>query len=77
VSFLPVLKYGVGLAVFGLLYWLLNGILILIIDINIHTSGITFNILHALWTGGLLTYMVFGGWWLIRMYDEKQYQQWR
>jgi hypothetical protein len=75
VSFLPVLKYGFGLGVFGFIYWLLDGILTLFIQESVHTTGTTFNILHALWTGGLLVYLVFGGWWLIRTYNEKQYQR--
>jgi hypothetical protein len=77
VSFIPVLKYGLGLGVFGFTYWLLNSILALFISASVHETGTTFNILHALWTAGLIAYMIFGGWWLIRMYDEQQYQQYR
>lgn len=74
-SFIPVVKYMIGLGIFGFTYWILGSILETIVDEGVHTAGITFNILHALWTGGLLVYLVFGGWWLIRRYDEKEYRQ--
>jgi len=73
VSMLPVLKYAFGLGVFGVVYWLLDGIMDLFIAEAVHTSGMTFNVIHAVWTAALLVYMVFGGWWLVRMYNEDQY----
>jgi len=74
-SFLPVVKYFVGLGVFGFAYWILGDIFETIIDEGVHTSGVTFNIIHMFFTGGLLVYMIFGGWWLIRMYNEDKYRQ--
>ena len=70
-SFVPVMRYFVGLAFFGLTYWLLDGMLTLFIDLGVHTTGTGFNLMHALWTAGLLTYMIFGGWWVIRTVNEK------
>jgi len=70
-SFLPVGKYVVGLAFFGFIYWLLDGIMEAFIGESIHTAGTTFNLMHAMWTGSLLVYLVFGGWWVIRTYNEK------
>ena len=70
-SFIPVFKYILGLGLFGFLYWLLDNIMILFIDENIHTTGTTFNIIHALWTASLLVYLIFGGWQVIRQYNEQ------
>jgi len=70
-SFVPVTKYLIGLGVFGFIYWLLDGILTLFINEGVHTAGTGFDIIHALWTAGLLVYMIFGGWWVIRTYNER------
>ena len=70
-SFIPVSKYLIGLALFGFLYWILDGLIIMFTETGIHTTGTTFNLMHALWTGSLLVYLIFGGWWVIRTYNEK------
>ena len=70
-SFIPVGRYLVGLAFFGFIYWLLDGILDVFIDEGVHVTGMTFDLMHALWTGSLLVYLIFGGWWVIRTYNEK------
>jgi len=70
-----VMKYIIGLGAFGFTYWLLDGILDLFIAAGNYTTGDTFNILHMIWTGALLIYIIFGGWWLIGQYDEKQYMR--
>jgi len=72
-SFIPVMLYGMGLAVFGFTYWLLNGILAEIVALGIHKTGTIFDFLNMMWTGAILIYLIFGGWWLIRKYNEKQY----
>lgn len=72
-SFIPVLQYGVGLAVFGFTYWILDGIMDTLIAIAIHETGNAFNLLMYIWTGALIIYIIFGGWWLIRKYNEEQY----
>jgi len=73
-SFIPVTQYLIGLGVFGFMYWLLDGIMDMFIEVNVHTNGTTFNIIHAFFTGGLLVYVIFGGWWVIRKYNEKDTQ---
>jgi len=73
VSFIPVLEYSLGLGIFGLVAWLLNGILEEFEAIGVHVTGTTYNILHMLYTACLLVYIVFGGWWLIRKYNEQEY----
>ena len=72
-SFIPVLQNGVGLAIFGFVYWILDGIIDDLIAINIHVTGNAFNLLMYIWTGALIIYIIFGGWWLIRKYNEEQY----
>ena len=67
----PVIKYLLGLGVFGFFYWLLDGILSMFIEVGEHTVGTTFNIMHALWTGALLIYLIFGGWYTLRKYNER------
>lgn len=74
-SFIPIMRYLVGLAFFGFIYWILDGLLDLFINEGVHVTGTTFNIIHALWTAGLLVYMIFGGWWAIRTYNEQGQQQ--
>lgn len=74
-SFIPVFEYLLGIGVFGFTYWLLNGILDTIVDTGIHESGTIFDLLFYVWVGVLLVYLIFGGWWMIRRYDESQYRQ--
>lgn len=76
-SFIPVVQYGIGLGVFGFVYWLLNGIMVLIVGHNVHEASAAFTILQLLWVFSVLIYIIFGGWWLIRSYDEREYQQFR
>ena len=66
----PVMKYILGLGLFGLIYWFLDGMLTYFIDVNVHTAGTTFNLLHAGWTFGLIVYLIFGGIWTIKAYTE-------
>lgn len=74
-SFVPVLQYGIGLAFFGFIYWLMNGILETIQDIGIHKDSGVYDFLIYLWMFILLIYVLGGGWWLIRKYDEREYMQ--
>ena len=73
-SFIPVMQYLAGIVVFGFFYWLFNGILDSFKEANIVVTGSTYNILLYLWTGILIIYLVFGGWWVVRKYNEKEYQ---
>ena len=74
-SFVPVLQYGTGLGFFGLIYWLLNGILNDIKAVGIHETGTIYTFLMYLWGGAIIIYIIFGGYWLIRKYNEDQYMQ--
>jgi len=73
VSFVPVLQYGLGLGFFGFIYWLMDGILDIIKEANVHETGTIYDFLLYLWAGCLIVYIIFGGWWMIRKYNEDQY----
>ena len=73
-SFIPVLQYIGGAAVLGFIGWVLDGILEDFIAIGIHETGDAWNILMYLWTAVFIIYMVFGGWWMVRKYNELEYR---
>lgn len=71
-SFIPVFQYLGGIGVFGLLYWLMNGILR---DIqSIATEGSALDILLFFWLAILVVYLIFGGIWVSRKYNEQEYR---
>jgi hypothetical protein len=73
-SFIPVAQYLVGLGVFGFVWWLTNGVLSSFTSVGIHETGNTWDFLNYVWIGIIVIYLIFGGWWLIRKYDEKEYR---
>jgi len=73
-SFVPVLQYIVGLGAFGFCYWLTNGIVTSFIESGASQTGTTMDLLHAFWTGIIIVYLIFGGWWVIRKYNEAEYR---
>ena len=74
-SFIPVLQYGAGIVVFCFVYWIANGILEKFVGANVHVAGNVFFFFNYLWIGVLVVYIVFGGWWLIRKYNESEYSR--
>jgi len=73
VSFIPVMGYIGGIFTFGFLYWLLDGIRK---DIQVvATTGDTYDLLLMMWGALLIVYLIFGGVWVIRKYNEDQYRQ--
>lgn len=72
-SFVPVLYYVTGLGTFGFIYWLLDGILDTFIETGVYTSSNTWDLLLYLWIAIIFVYIIFGGIWLIRKYNEKEY----
>ena len=73
-SAIPVLQYVVGLGIFGFTYWLLDGILETVILAGVHKTGSIFDYLLYFWTGCIVLYIIFGGWWVVRKYNEAEYQ---
>jgi len=66
--------YLTGMAVFGFFYHLLDGILDDILASGVGESGTLLDLLLYLWAGMLIVYLIFGGWWMIRKYNESQYR---
>ena len=73
-SFIPVLQYMVGLGFFGFMWWLTNGILESFIAVGIHETGDLWNLMQYVWIGIIFIYLIFGGIWLARKYNEAQYK---
>jgi len=55
------------------MYWLFDGIMDDFIALGISETGNVYNLLFYFWTGILIVYLIFGGWWVIRKYNEQQY----
>jgi hypothetical protein len=72
-SFIHVFEYIAGLGVFGMAYWLLNGIVESIED-GTNPSGDVYNLYMYVWVGAVIMYLIFGGIWVARKYAEKEYQ---
>lgn len=73
-SAVPVIQYGLGILAFGFVYWLLDGILDTIILADVHETGTIFDFLIYVWTASIVIYLIFGGWWVIRKYNEAEYR---
>jgi len=79
-SFIPVILYIIGITVFGFLTWLLDGILVIfrenpVLSASWTTEAYDVNdILWFIWYGIIIIYLIVGGIWLIRTYNEQQYQ---
>ena len=76
-SFIPVVLYILGLILFGFLTWLLDGILSIFKGLNIAntTDFGSYDILIYIWYAVVVVYLIFGGIWLLRTYNERQYQE--
>ena len=72
-GFIHVFEYLCGLAVFGFLYWILNGIKDEI-QTAVAPSGDVYDLYLYVWTGSVIIYLLFGGIWLIRKYAELKEQ---
>jgi hypothetical protein len=70
-----VFLYLIGLVVFGLIYWLLDGILDIIKATNVAdtTTFTSYDLMLYVWAGIVIVYAIFGGIWLIRSFQTKDY----
>ena len=75
-SFVPVIEYIAGLVVFGFIYWLLDGILNIFKGLGVEdsTTYSVYPLLTYIWFGLVVVYLVFGGIWLVRRYNEADMQ---
>ena len=72
-SALPVIAYLGGIFIFGLVYWLLDGIRQTLMTVS--QTGDTYLFLCMVWGGAVVVYLLFGGIWMIRKYNERQYME--
>jgi len=72
-SFIPMGMFLAGGAVLGFTTWLLDGILDEFISSGISETGDVYSFIMFIWTGVIVAYVVFGGLWAIRKYNEKEY----
>ena len=65
-----VFLYLIGLVMFGILYWLLDGILSIIIATNVAdtTTYACWTFMYYIWHGIVIVYTIFGGIWLVRSF---------
>jgi hypothetical protein len=71
-NFSNVVMYLVGLAVFGFIYWLLDGIVKIMIGTNVAdtTTFTSYDLIVYVWAGIVVVYLVFGGIWLVRSFQK-------
>lgn len=72
-SFIPAMQYLAGLPVFGFIYWILDNIVTELDATGVGLTGDTYTFLLFLWTAILIVYLIFGGWWVVRKYNEQEY----
>ena len=73
-SFIPALAYGIGIGVFSFIGWVLNGILDEFKLSGFSQTGDVYNLFNYVWIGLFILYLVFGGIWAVRQYNEQKYQ---
>jgi len=74
-SMIPVLGYLAGFPVLGWVGWILGGIQDDLIEMNLHQPGTIWGFLGYAWTAVFIIYTIFGGYYVIRLYNEQQYQR--
>lgn len=74
-SFLPVIEYLAGLAVFGFVYWILDGVVSDLKGAGIAQASSAYDLILYFWVGIIVVYLIFGGIYTVRKYNEQQYQQ--
>lgn len=68
-----VMEYLMGLAFFGLGYWLLDGIQVELQTVS--ETGNVYDLALYVWIGIIIIYLIFGGIWVVRKYSEKELQE--
>ena len=70
-SFIPVVSYVAGIFTFGFLFWILDSIKEAVQTYS--STGDVYNLMLYFWTGSLIVYLIFGGWYVVRLYNEQNY----
>ena len=61
-SVLYALDYLFGFVIFGIAYWVLDGIMV---EFQVYGTGsIVYNFAHMFWTGAIIVYIILGVFWL-------------
>ena len=69
-----VIEYLAGLFIFGLIYWILNGILPTLATMS--STGDVYNLAGYLWSASVIIYLIFGIWYfIIRIKTWKYFNQ--
>ena len=72
-SFVPVLSYLGGLAVFGVVRWFLHGVLAEFWFLGDTTEN-TYILAGYFWDAVVIVFIIFGALYLIRQYTKPKYQ---
>ncbi len=70
-SFIPVFKYLGGIAIFGIVYGVLDLIVTPFWDVA--QTGDVKDFLLLMWSAILIIYLIFGGMWLLNEYRAEKY----
>ena len=71
--YLLIIMYLIGFPVFGMIYWLLDNILTIIIPMNFQDTTnfmSTFELVRYIWAGIVIVYLLFGGIWMMRVFTQ-------
>lgn len=70
-SIIAVLDYLIGYVFFGIIYWLLNGVLV---DLRVvSVTDYVYDFANYVWAATVVLYIIFGTFWLIRKIKEIEY----
>jgi len=72
-SFIPILQYLGGLAAFGFMYWIMDGVITAISGVGFHQTGDVYTLYNYFWSAIIVVYLIFGGYWVVRTYNEQEY----
>ena len=67
------LEYFIGFPIIGVVYWILNGILVSFRVLTVDSDLLQF--CNYMWYGSLVVYLVFGVFWLPRKLKEWEMSQ--
>ena len=70
-SAIPVVAYVAGIFTFGFIRWLLQGMFEIFGTYS--ETGSVYDLILYFWAGALIVYLIFGGWYVIRLYNEQHY----